>query len=330
MSLLQHLPVEEWPRLLARIGEGRLESADSPDALADISGVPSTDIQRAQVQIVSEEMDKLRHAQEAAANACRDDETWQELQRGFQSLSHGRNPPLASEAVLRLRMNGRDITLRYRRGFNAFFMLKEIFFDGIYSGGARVNRVYDLGANIGLSAVYFHAMHPQAELVCVEPAADCVALLRRNLDENGIRASVIEAAVADQGGVMEMQVSRATDGSNSLFAWNLWMDIPTAPRRIVQVPVIPIDEVVTGQDYGLKMDIEGAEHLLTSRPEVIRNAAWIVGELHFGPPYGSAVTTGKIVALLREHFELEVAHPLWLGSDVAACNFKAIKKRSGP
>src|SRR5262245_22207843 len=53
--------------------------------------------------------------------------------------------------------------------------------------------ILDLGANIGLTAVYFSRLFPMAALACVEPVPENLRVLARNLELNAIRATVIPA-----------------------------------------------------------------------------------------------------------------------------------------
>ena len=53
--------------------------------------------------------------------------------------------------------------------------------------------ILDLGAHIGLTAIYFARVFPKARIACVEPHPDNVRLLRKNLQANAVEAAVFAA-----------------------------------------------------------------------------------------------------------------------------------------
>jgi predicted O-methyltransferase YrrM len=59
-------------------------------------------------------------------------------------------------------------------------LLIEVF-GGVYALPASHSpkRILDLGANIGLSALYFHRQYPEASIACVEPAPKNFSMLSR-------------------------------------------------------------------------------------------------------------------------------------------------------
>jgi len=119
--------------------------------------------------------------------------------------------------------------------------------------------ILDLGANIGLTAVYFARAFPDARIACLEPVPRNFRLLVRNLKLNAVEAEAIEAAVdvVDGQAVMELdpldyghRVSeRQADGEGFLSCPAL--SVPSIMRRL------------GWQRIGLlKVDIEGHEKVL--------------------------------------------------------------------
>lgn len=100
-----------------------------------------------------------------------------------------------------------DIRLLLRDNAGAdMFVYSEIFEHECYALPLK-NRpatILDLGANIGLAAIYFARAFPAAQLACVEPDPDNLRVLRRNLDLNGIAAAVFAAAIHNQDGAAMM------------------------------------------------------------------------------------------------------------------------------
>jgi hypothetical protein len=88
------------------------------------------------------------------------------------------------------------LVLRSNRGANRFIH-GEVFEHNYYDLPLTryPTTVLDLGANIGLTAVYFGRKFPNAEIVCVEPVPSNVKTLEINLQLNGISAKVIPAGL---------------------------------------------------------------------------------------------------------------------------------------
>jgi FkbM family methyltransferase len=115
-----------------------------------------------------------------------------------------------------------------------------------------VSSVTDLGANIGLSALKFGRMFPEARLTCVEPDAANAMILEATLALNGLlrRAEVLRVAAATQPGRLRFAGGQ---GGRSRAA---------APgEEAVEVDAIDIFPVLERTDL-LKVDIEGGEWAL--------------------------------------------------------------------
>lgn len=86
-------------------------------------------------------------------------------------------------------------------------LYREIFLDGCYEAAATELRpgdtVLDVGANIGLSALYFHRLCPTLRILCVEPQPLACAVLRANLEKFGVNATALEVAASDASGKLE-------------------------------------------------------------------------------------------------------------------------------
>jgi FkbM family methyltransferase len=122
--------------------------------------------------------------------------------------------------------------------------------------------ILDLGANTGMTAVYFGRVYPQARLACVEPIPDNLRVLTRNLALNSIRAEVLPAAVDVKDGQVVMQLEPmdyghkvAASGANPL-------------NETVEVEAVSIPTILRRLGWEriglLKVDIEGHEKVLLS------------------------------------------------------------------
>ncbi len=128
--------------------------------------------------------------------------------------------------------------------------------------------ILDLGANIGLAAIYFSRLFPGAELACVEPIPANLRLLAHNLRLNDTRAAVIPAAAdANDGRVtMEMHVR---DHEHKIATAGAGSSRPTLDVEAISVPTI-LRRLGWDRIGLLKVDIEGHEAALFTR-----NCDWL-------------------------------------------------------
>jgi FkbM family methyltransferase len=157
-----------------------------------------------------------------------------------------------------------DIRLQVRDNRGAdLFIYSEVFEHEYYALPLTEppSTILDLGANIGLTAIYFARAFPSARIACVEPAADNVRLLRRNLDMNGVRAAVFEAAAHVEDGRVTMERDAKDYGHRLAETGDPageWFDVEA-------ISVSAILERVGWKRIGLaKIDIEGHETTLFS------------------------------------------------------------------
>jgi FkbM family methyltransferase len=150
------------------------------------------------------------------------------------------------------------LVLRANRGADAF-ILSEIFEHEYYRLPLpqAPETILDLGANIGLSTIYFSRMFPAARLACVEPAPENVRILSRNLTLNGVRAEVIAAAVDVKDGTATME-----RGVND-YGHRLMTCATSSPGTTFDVAAISVPSVLRRLGWQraglLKIDIEGHE-----------------------------------------------------------------------
>lgn len=123
--------------------------------------------------------------------------------------------------------------------------------------------ILDLGANIGLSAVYFARMFPDAALACVEPEPGNLRLLHVNLAQNGVRAIVFPAAVdaRDRPLLLALQ---SRDYEHKIVEAGAHGTQPTLQVEGIGVPTI-LRRLSWDRIGLLKVDIEGHEAALFAR-----------------------------------------------------------------
>jgi FkbM family methyltransferase len=119
----------------------------------------------------------------------------------------------------------------------------------------RAPEILDLGANIGLFALDALRRFPGGRVVAVEPDPDNLALLERNVADNGLagRVAVRRAAAGTHAGQIAFLAGRR-ESSRAAGAHDA--DLPT-----IEVPVLDVFELAASSDY-VKLDIEGGEWAL--------------------------------------------------------------------
>ncbi len=144
-----------------------------------------------------------------------------------------------------------------------YWSYKEIIEDRIYDF-PHINdspRILDLGANCGLSALFFILRYPSVRLSCVEADAGIFGILKSNLQNwaNDKQVAFRHAAVAGSGNSFLFHSTGADTGR--------LMPHSSLSARPLEVKAVCLDELIDGPVDFLKMDIEGAETdvLLTSQ-----------------------------------------------------------------
>jgi FkbM family methyltransferase len=154
-----------------------------------------------------------------------------------------------------LRVNGYNFHFQMRGV--ADFLVREIFAEEAYYAGELPAhpKIVDIGSNIGVSIHYFKHKYPDAEIVGYEPAPEVYSLLKKNIFYNGLKdVNVINAAVSGKAGTLPFYYSRDNNGSSSVYE-----PVDDLPRQKIEVPVIGVDDVITGHVDYLKVDAEGVE-----------------------------------------------------------------------
>ena len=197
-------------------------------------------------------------------------------------LSHEASP-VVKPFVVRHGVSGRKATLHIRTDLA---LSDWITFRGIWSHQDyfhplinRCRTILDVGANIGIAAVWLKALIPEAELACVEPDPRNLPLARLNLAENGISAKIFECAVAPYSGRTRLGIEDFYGKSSledaRLYAHSEFVEVET--RRIPEI----LDDLGWHRVDLLKMDIEGMERdILADGGDWLARVGLILLEVH--------------------------------------------------
>lgn len=170
------------------------------------------------------------------------------------------------------------------------FLFHETWVRGLYSPpGYEVGRgdvVIDVGANIGVFALYAATRAPGVRVLAYEPFPGNVKWLRRNVERSGLtNVEVRERAVGGRTGARVLHVS------DDWIMHSLSGDGAAAPGGL-EVECVSFDDLMRGEGVGrcdlLKLDCEGSEYEILEgcAPETLARVRRIVGEYHEGPGIG--------------------------------------------
>lgn len=197
-------------------------------------------------------------------------------------------PGLAAKPRLRtIRLDGSSVTYRLNRG--DIQAIREVWFEEAYRVpfGPLPRTVLDLGANIGLTSLWLAGRYGCERIVGVEPDPSNVALARRNLEDNGVRGVIVEAATGPVDGTAWFAPEPSSVAGAVVLqaaAGAFEIDVLTPQSVLRRVGLASVDLC--------KLDIEGAEGplLLTGDSSWLDAVRSILAELHEGAVDVAAVT----------------------------------------
>ena len=130
---------------------------------------------------------------------------------------------------------------------------KEIFVSKIYQFEFENDQpaILDLGANIGLSVLYFKTIFPQAKITAFEADPKIFSYLEHNILTNGFNdVELINKAIWNQNSILRFHAEGADGGR--VF--------DSSTEKMIEIEAVDICEHLEQHHYDfLKMDIEGAE-----------------------------------------------------------------------
>jgi FkbM family methyltransferase len=182
----------------------------------------------------------------------------------------------------------------------------------------EVGRILDLGANIGMSAVFLHQLFPNAEIACVEPSPLNVPVLKQAIAVNEIRGRVFEGAIGPEPGFVDLYLSNQPDRNTVIPTEPEWQ-----PVRVTQFSVPQIMEQMGWDTIDvLKLDIEGGEKgILEAHGSWLNQVRYIIGESHRHVGYDYAALRADLEAF---GFVLETLIP---ETEDIGCTFRAVNMR---
>jgi FkbM family methyltransferase len=134
--------------------------------------------------------------------------------------------------------------------------------------------ITDIGANIGMAALYFTIHYPLAKVICIEPDEENYAILQKNCTPYP-HIKTMQAAIAEKDGWVRMR--------KALLQYNNSV-VPTINEKNA-IPAITMQTLfsvfeITDIDL-VKIDIEGAEEAIFAAGNTwLKNINHLVIEIH--------------------------------------------------
>lgn len=148
--------------------------------------------------------------------------------------------------------------------------------------------ILDIGANIGITAIWMAHMFPNARIYCFEPMRENFDILSKNTipyknihafnyglgKESGKYDIYANEELSNRGGFSLYHLEHDTVNYGTLNTATTRIDIKNASESLSGLRITKVDII--------KIDTEGAEFdILTSLPEeILSGSQWIMGELH--------------------------------------------------
>jgi len=207
-----------------------------------------------------------------------------------------------------------DITLKTPTGplkvslpsYHDLRTANEIFNRKDYAAGENVGVVVDLGANIGISALYFLSRNSTSRVYCYEPAPVNIDRLKQNLAAYGDRAIIDARAVSDKSGTFEFNAEPV-----GRYGGLLTEGYTEPIVNVIEVEVIDINSALEsilareGHINVVKIDTEGTEIPIVKaiRPDLLEQIDEILMEATVPEPLfpGRFSQTGHTSGICRLH-----------------------------
>jgi len=207
------------------------------------------------------------------------------------------SPVISREKIkFNININNFDLTLEIRKNQSDLYILRENFVQLIYNYDyekyiQNPSSIVDLGANMGLSSLYFQSRFKNAKIVCVEPVQENVDMIMKNMKNNNFHWSIEKAAIQSNVGTVQLypnewwssctvveDVANKRQMNKERFEYSLKLEP-------VDVEAVPIDIILDRNNIEivdiLKMDIEGAEQdSILNSPKWLNRVKILIIEIH--------------------------------------------------
>jgi FkbM family methyltransferase len=218
------------------------------------------------------------------------------------------------------RVKVRDLDLEVPDVGTFLATYRNVFVDRAYAfrwSESRPPRILDLGANIGLSALWFRRAHPGARILAVEADPAIFAFLERNLKANGADdVERLPRAAWSEPTRLTFRPDGA-DGGRLDDAPQANAPGPVHAVTPFEVETVAVPDLLRRETFDVvKMDIEGAERVvLPACRDALGSVSRLMIEYHSSPARPQAL--GIVLGMLEDagfrvhvHTGFTSPHPL--------------------
>ena len=157
-----------------------------------------------------------------------------------------------------VKVNSQNLLIPDAASFLASY--KELFVDRIYQFKSEntAPKILDIGANIGLSVLFFKHLYPQAQITAYEADPKIFNYLQKNVRENNYHdVELVNKAVWYENTTLNF-VCEGADGGH--------VSKSDRDRVSLEIPAVDIAEILKSDRFEfIKIDIEGAEEFVLPR-----------------------------------------------------------------
>jgi len=162
------------------------------------------------------------------------------------------------------KIQGYEIGYTNKEEFN--ILKDEIFNKEIYNVNLNLNNkgdspvIFDLGAHIGLSILYFKIKYPNSRIVAFEPNPNIFPILQENIECNSLsNVELHNIALGSKDEVRDFYIDNSGNDSFSTSSFNKNAWDGTQSTVAINVKCERLSKYIDRDIDILKMDIEGAE-----------------------------------------------------------------------
>ena len=139
--------------------------------------------------------------------------------------------------------------------------------------------VIDIGAHIGLFAIYTALRFPHVQIHSFEPFPENYELLQQNLERNGItNVHTYPQGVSSDGRLLEMVTNTQNSGGSTCYSRTL------EAGRTSGIPSTTLDHIFDTLEVNkcklLKIDCEGSEYEILLSTRSLPKVDYLSGEFH--------------------------------------------------
>jgi FkbM family methyltransferase len=189
------------------------------------------------------------------------------------------------------------------------YLFREIFVFGVYNFSSLNSKpiIFDCGANIGMSVLYFKLKYPDSVIYAFEPNPESVALLEKNIAQNRLAGvTIFNCGLLDRNGASLLHLG---DERGSVHAG---VFARAEVNRSVSISFKRLSEYIMALENIdlIKIDVEGAEHAIVKdliNTNTLRKSLRYIIEYHHFPPPSPQYFASFLAVFERNRFNYNIS-----------------------